>query len=160
MKRVLISLVTLAAMTGCAAQHAEFGERPTARAAETLSVAKVLDNPKAYEGKVVRVSGVVSDVCKPKGCWMELSDPGSDGALFVKFTCPVEGRLIPLEAVDHKATAQGKLVIEQVGVDELRHMAEDAGKSPADIAKITQPEQRLRFESAYAEVEGVESGQK
>lgn len=155
MKRTLIPLLTLALLTGCAGNRAEFGERPTARAEQTLSVAKVLHDPQAYEGKVVRVSGVVSDVCKPKGCWMELSEPGADGALFVKFTCPIEGRLIPMEAVDHPATVQGKLVIEQVSVDELRHMAEDAGKPPAEVAKITEPQQRLRFESAYAEVEGV-----
>ncbi|HEY0009785.1 MAG TPA: DUF4920 domain-containing protein [Tepidisphaeraceae bacterium] len=121
-------------------------------AAQTIDVAKLLANPAAFEGKTVRVRGTVSQVCKQSGCWMEVSAPGLSGSAFVKFTCPVDGRLVPMEAIGQPATLEGTVKNQEISEETARHYAEDAGASPEEIEKIKGPQKRLRLMSAAAKL--------
>ncbi|TWT45672.1 hypothetical protein RAS1_21000 [Phycisphaerae bacterium RAS1] len=145
-------------MTGCASQKkvAYFGEEMKHADAKKVSVDKVLSKPQEYEGKVIRVSGTVTEVCQSKGCWMTIADNKGEEGLFVKFTCPVEGVLIPPDAVGHKATVEGQLVIKEVSEGDARHQAEEAGKSVEEIKKIVGPQKRVTMASPAAMVEGIE----
>jgi hypothetical protein len=132
-----------------------YGEPMKLADADTIGVASVLAEPDQYAGKYVRVSGVVDSVCESKGCWMRIGDGRMDDTLFIKFTCPVEGRLIPLEAVGHNAVVEGELKVEDQSEAEARHYAEDAGKSADEIAKIVGPQKIIRLASPAAKIEDM-----
>ncbi|AEE18703.1 uncharacterized protein DUF4920 [Dokdonia sp. Hel_I_63] len=91
---------------------------------------------------VVKFEAPINDVCASKGCWMRL-DIADEEQVFVKFKD--YGFFVPTDTKDGNAVVEGKAYLEEVSVDELRHMAEDAGKSKEEIAAITKPERELRF---------------
>src|SRR5262245_39093358 len=66
---------------------ARFGADPKLSDAEAVPVATVLAAPADYNGKYVRVTGVVRSVCEKKGCWMRVAandaKPG-DADVFIK----------------------------------------------------------------------------
>ncbi|UKB82936.1 DUF4920 domain-containing protein [Chryseobacterium sp. MEBOG06] len=90
----------------------------------------------------VTIKGKVTDVCPKKGCWITLENPQKT-KVFVKmkdyaFFLPaaIKGKTIVLD---------GKAELKKTSVEELRHYAEDAKKSPEDIAKITEPATEIRL---------------
>jgi len=88
----------------------------------------------------------VEAVCKKKGCWMNLvdtSNPTEENSFFVKFKD--YGFFMPLDSEGYKVLVKGKAYKEVTSVDELRHYAEDEGKSPEEIAKITEPTEELKI---------------
>lgn len=89
----------------------------------------------------VKVRGTVNEVCQAKGCWMTLTDENKE--LFVKFKD--YGFFMPKDISGREVVIEGKAFREVVSVDELKHMAMDAGKSDEEIAKITEPKEELRF---------------
>ncbi len=91
------------------------------------------------ENLIVRAE--VSGVCEKKGCWLTLVND-QDTRVFVKmkdyaFFLPQDilGKTILLDADAEKMVTS---------VKELQHYAEDAGKSKAEIAKITKPQTEIR----------------
>lgn len=66
-----------------------------------------------------------------------------DDTSFVKFKD--YGFFVPLNADDSEAIVSGKAFVDVVSVEELKHYAKDAGKSAAEIAKITKPEITYSF---------------
>ncbi|MEM6553895.1 MAG: DUF4920 domain-containing protein [Planctomycetota bacterium] len=119
------------------------------------SVSDILDDPDAYLDQTVRLRGVVQKVCKKRGCWMQLGDPELGSGLFVKFTCPIEGRLIPMEAIGKTAEVFGELRVVEISEARARHYAEDDGKSPEEIAKIVGPQKMVTVASPSARVFGL-----
>ena len=147
---LLIGLV----FTGCSAKQnwSYYGESMKLEQQRPVPVKKVLTHKEDYDGKMVRVAGKVDSVCVPRGCWMRISDEGLHETLFVKFTCPVEGRLIPLEAVGSDAVVEGTLTVTEISETEARHYHEDAGASPEEIARIVGPQKEITMRSAAAKV--------
>ncbi len=97
---------------------------------------KNADNAKSLP---VTLKGVVTDVCKAEGCWIKIQSP--DGSMMVKmkdhsFTVPLvlNGKTIVING-----EAEEKLTT----VEQLRHFAEDAGKSKDEIAKIKDPKKEI-----------------
>lgn len=131
----------------------EFGDKTMAGTAETVPVNMVLDDFEKYAGKHVRVCGQVRSVCAHRGCWLHLGGPTGEETVFVKFTCPVEGRLIPMEAVGHRAVAEGTLQVKAISVEELRHYEEEAGASAEELAKITAPQKQVTLLAPSAAVD-------
>jgi len=131
----------MAAPTGWVA----FGQALKLDPAQTVSVDAVLKDPQAFHGKEVRLAGLINKVCVPKGCWMQFDSPGSEMPVFVKFTCPIDGRLIPLDAVGKEAVVEGKLEITEISEAAARHYLEDEGAKPEEIAKIVGPQKQLKL---------------
>lgn len=152
---LLFSIPGALGLCGCAAKYSTFGESLMTGSGESLQVSNVLRQPDKYAGKNVRVSGRVVEVCAHKGCWITVADPGSTETVFVKFTCPVEGRLVPVEARGHTAIVEGEVQVEEVPEDQARHEAEEGGKSAAEIARIVGPQTRVRLMSPGARIEGL-----
>jgi hypothetical protein len=102
----------------------------------------------------VIVKATIVDVCAKKGCWMQVKD--GDDELFVRFQD--YGFFVPRNAAGHRVVMHGTSQLQVTSVDELRHYAEDAGKSPEEIAAITEPQQRVVFfaDSVYIEGAGLE----
>jgi Domain of unknown function (DUF4920) len=96
------------------------------------------------KGDSVRVQfkSTIKSVCKKKGCWMNM-DLSDGQKSFVKFKD--YAFFVPLNADNSEAIISGIAFVTVVSVDELRHYAKDAGKSQAEINKITKPEITYSF---------------
>ena len=96
------------------------------------------------QGDTVDVAFVstVNDVCKAKGCWMKVAiDEGKE--TMVKFKD--YGFFVPKDIEKDTVIVQGRAFVSETSVDELRHYAEDAGKSEEEIAAITTPKKTYSF---------------
>jgi hypothetical protein len=57
------------------------------------------------------------------------------------------GFFVPKDSKGKEVVIEGIAMRKVTPVDELRHYAEDAGKSPEEVAAITEPVQELAFEA-------------
>ncbi|MBZ9779415.1 DUF4920 domain-containing protein [Psychroflexus sp. CAK8W] len=90
----------------------------------------------------VQFQSEVQSVCAKKGCWMKLDLPDDQNA---HVTFKDYGFFVPKDSQGHNMLVNGVAFIEQTDVETLKHYAEDAGKSEAEIAKITEPKLNYRF---------------
>ena len=119
-----------------------FGEVINADGAVALS--DVFANLKTNDSIMCKVTGYVQEVCQVKGCWMTLRMPGNDSSeLFVKFKD--YAFFMPKDLGGSKVVLKGVAYNEITSVDELKHYAEDEGKSQAEIDAITKPETKQKF---------------
>lgn len=100
-------------------------------------------NMKAGDTVPAKMKGKIVEVCSKKGCWMTLDMDGQNEVM-VKFKD--YGFFMPLDAKGD-VIVNGKAFVTETPVDELRHYAEDAGKSKEEIAAITEPKLEYRFEA-------------
>lgn len=91
---------------------------------------------------VTTIRGTVDEVCQAKGCWMTIA-AGGEEEMMVKFKD--YGFFMPKDISGREVIMNGIAFYEVTPVDELRHYAEDAGKSPEEIAEITEPKKELKF---------------
>ncbi|OWY22761.1 DUF4920 domain-containing protein [Sphingobacteriales bacterium UPWRP_1] len=89
-----------------------------------------------------KVSGTVTGVCQVKGCWMTLQTPDGDD---MRVTFKDYGFFMPKDISGKNIVMRGIAKVDTTSVADLRHYAEDAGKSEAEIAQITQPEIAVTF---------------
>ncbi len=152
---ILCCAVALAGLfTGCTSKYADFGKPMKTDVAKVVPVAQVISDCDRYDGQTLRVKGIVSSVCAKKGCWLRMKG-GGDDSVFVKFTCPVEGRLIPMDAVGHEVVVEGTLKVEEISEADARHYAEDSGKPATVIASIVGPQKQVRMMAPAARVFGL-----
>lgn len=72
---------------------------------EAVAVETLLGSPDDYLGKTVRIDGVITGVCKKRGCWMQVTDPDTGNGVRIKVD---DGVIVfPYEAMGKKATAEG-----------------------------------------------------
>jgi hypothetical protein len=88
------------------------------------------------------LKGTVNSVCQAKGCWMTIA-AGEGEEMMVKFKD--YGFFMPKDISGREVVMHGMAYYQITPVDELRHFAEDAGKSPEEIAEITEPKTELHF---------------
>ena len=146
---------TPCAKGGCSdtGQWTAFGEKMKLTGDKAICAGEILADAAKYAGKSIRVCGMVDEVCARKGCWIRLTGPGADEALFVKFTCPVEGRLVPMEAQGRLAIVEGTLEVNEISEEMARHYAEE-GKAPAaEVAKIVGPQKQIQLNSPAAKID-------
>ncbi|WP_020534592.1 DUF4920 domain-containing protein [Lewinella cohaerens] len=100
--------------------------------------AKVTDT----DSMAITVRGKVSEVCQSKGCWMSITN-GDGEDMMVRFKD--YGFFMPKDIAGREVIMNGKAFYQTTPVDELRHYAEDAGKSQEEIDAITEPKRELSF---------------
>lgn len=106
----------------------------------TLAIEKLAE---FKDGAKIQLNTTIEKTCANKGCWMEVKD-GKGGTMRVTFKD--YGFFVPTEGVEGKeAIIEGFLEKKTYTVDELQHYAEDAGKSPEEIALITEPKEEFSF---------------
>ncbi len=112
---------------------------------EAVEFADVIKKLELNDSVNVIMKAKVSEVCQAKGCWMNLVDPAtaSDEKLMVKFKD--YAFFVPKDISGREVMVEGKAYKEVTSVEELRHYAEDAGKSSEEIAKITEPVSEKKF---------------
>jgi hypothetical protein len=92
----------------------------------------------------VTITGTIKGVCQAKGCWMTVKI-GKGKEMTVKFKD--YAFFMPMDCAGKTMTAHGKAYIKITSVEELRHLAEDAGKSEKEIMKIKKAKKEIRFEA-------------
>jgi hypothetical protein len=95
---MMVVMVLSLGLMACSSENAEvagdqFGQ--TLTLAKVTPVAEVFTQAQDLNGQMVRISGTVSDLCKHKGCWMQVSD--GQNVLTVRFKD--EAFIIPANAV-------------------------------------------------------------
>jgi len=161
MKKILFVLLVATVMVACKNEtkteettqeiqesqdmaYASFGDNIEAEGA--ISASEMVERYNALtvgDTITAKVSAKINEVCQMKGCWMKL-DLGSDQDVMVTFKD--YGFFMPLNA-EGEVIINGKAFLKETSVDDLRHYAEDAGKTTEEIAAITQPEKTFAFEA-------------
>jgi len=90
------------------------------------------------------IKGKVKEVCQMKGCWMTIEQPNGET---MRVTFKDYALFMPMDIAGKEVVLHGNAKKKVVPVDELKHFAEDAGKPEEEIAAITEPQQKLRFEA-------------
>ncbi|WP_046745962.1 DUF4920 domain-containing protein [Kordia zhangzhouensis] len=122
--------------------YASFGEKIDAENVLTVTeINEKFDNLQVGDTLNVKFTSKINSVCSKKGCWMRL-DLGEEEEVMVKFKD--YGFFMPLDAKG-EVIVNGKAFLQETSVDELKHYAEDAGKSEEEIAKITEPKKTVAF---------------
>ena len=87
--------------------------------ASAIPINEVFTQVDQLNGKMVRVSGTISDLCKHKGCWMQVSD--GENVLTVRFKD--EAFILPASAAGRKVDFEGLLIAEKISNPLGSHMA-------------------------------------
>ncbi len=150
-------LVVSAFLLGISSCQKEEAAKKETQETSTKAIGKQVDMAKAitlagFESKVegkdmledVTLKAKVKDVCQMKGCWMTLEK--EDGStMMVKFKD--YGFFVPKDIAGKEVVMHGIAKKELIPVEELRHYAEDAGKTQEEILAITEPESKINFEA-------------
>ncbi|MEQ1746669.1 MAG: DUF4920 domain-containing protein [Saprospiraceae bacterium] len=154
-KKFALALASAALLAACGGTQAP----PTSNAdgSQNFGAAVTADNAITYEALrpkmgntdslAIKVTGTVGEVCQKKGCWMMLvsDQPGTPE---MRVTFKDYAFFMPKDLTGKRVVLDGFAFISETSVDDLRHYAEDAGKTPEEIAAITQPEREVAFEAA------------
>lgn len=156
----LIVVISLISFAGCkstesskkstsAGQWQTFGE--VIAYSETDEVA--LGSLKGDE-RNIWIEGEITEVCSSQGCWIRMKDPANPAAgdLFVK--TKDHAYLVPRNAHGHAVRVYGVCEATEMTVADQQHFAEEAGKSEAEIALITQPKKMIVFHATTIVIEG------
>ncbi|MBW1295604.1 DUF4920 domain-containing protein [Aquimarina litoralis] len=106
------------------------------------AITEKYENLKEGDTIDISFSSTVNDVCKAKGCWMKVA-LNDDQETMVKFKN--YGFFVPKDIENDTIIVQGKAYVSETSVEELKHLASDAGKSEAEIAAITSPKKTFSF---------------
>lgn len=120
----------------------QFGEAVEADGA--ISYDALLGMMTEGDSVAVKVKGKVEAVCQAKGCWMNITadEPGQE-EMMVKFKD--YGFFVPKDISGREVIMEGYAFREVTPVDELRHLAQDAGRPQDEIDQITEPKVELKF---------------
>ena len=118
-----------------------FGKKTTA--SDAIPVAELPAKLNGKESIEVKVTGKVKEVCKAEGCWLKMET--ADGAMMIKMKD--HKFLVPLSMNGKTIVVDGTATLKETSVDMLKHYAEDAGKSKAEIDAITQPKKEITMQA-------------
>lgn len=162
-----LAMALLLAPVGCKKEDVPVAAKPTAETSAPLptgktygagvsdvasvSIDEIAKDPHAYNGKTVRVEGMVTDVCPMRGCWFSMAgkEPGNS----MRFKVPDGQMVFPMSAKGQHAVAQGKVVTETLSLEQTRkleeHLAFEMGKE-FDPESITEGRTVFRLQGTGA----------
>ena len=155
MKKILFSLLVMATVSA----HAQNDDiKPAAKGVvygEAISAQGTAVSPADVQSKLVnntfegKITGKVTEVCKSMGCWIKI-EKGDGTALMVK--SKDHGFFMPQNLVGKTVVIEGTASVKEVTEAKRKHLAEDAGKSKAEIKKIQGSEKEVQFIAKGIEV--------
>lgn len=119
--------------------------------AATTSIDTLLADPTAFNGKTVRVEGMVTDVCPRRGCWFEMA--GGEPGHKLKFKVTDGDMVFPVDAKGQLAVAQGEVSVHELTLEQSKEYAEEQAKeygTKYDPASITKPTQLVMLSGTGA----------
>lgn len=120
-----------------AVSWAEFGTPVSAE--PVIEAALVLADPAPFEGKTVRVSGRIADVCQKAGCWMVIAE-GDDT---MRIRMKEHGFSVAKDAAGSLCEVEGTVVSMKIDPETVAHFEGEAGEG----API--PERQAKGEFIY-----------
>ncbi len=156
-KNVLILIAGLLTAAACSQQQAADKTEQSKESGQTFGAAPAnADGAIRYDELAAKMTGQdslqakvtakVGEVCQAKGCWMTLvSDNGNNPEMRVTFKD--YAFFMPKDLSGKEVLIEGIAYMETTSVEDLRHYAEDAGKSKAEIEAIKEPKRELAFEA-------------
>ena len=128
-----------------AVNYTSIGEEITADAAKsTAAMSEAYKAMRVGDTINAKMIGKVDEVCQAKGCWMKINLEDGEQVM-VKFKD--YGFFMPKDIAGKEVVLNGMAFDNELPVDELRHYAEDAGKSAVEIAAITESKRTFSFEA-------------
>jgi hypothetical protein len=153
MKHIIISLLFLLTFS-------TLTEAKTFGAGVTLpkmtQVSEIMNNPKEYVGKKVKIKGLVVDVCAKRGCWLYIAGDKP----FQKIQIKVDDGVIvfPMSARGKTATVEGIVEKLELTHEEAiayhKHLAEERGQK-FNPASVKGNEATYRIRGTGADIEGL-----
>jgi hypothetical protein len=140
MNCIATAALVLGLAYGAMAQDTFHGKKISAAGA--MPAAQVATTMGASTELPAKVEGTVESVCKMKGCWMKVKT--ADGQT-MRVTFKDYGFFVPKDIEGRTVVFEGQAKQTVTPVAQLRHYAEDAGKSKEEIANITQDEKAITF---------------
>jgi hypothetical protein len=122
-----------------------FGAKITAD--EAITFEELATKMGEADSLAVKITGTVGEVCQKKGCWMMLVSD-KPGVPEMRVTFKDYAFFMPKDLTGKRVVLDGFAFVSETSVDDLRHYAEDAGKSADEIAAITEPQREIAFEAA------------
>ncbi len=131
-----------------AEKGASFGNKVAGE--ETAVSADLLTANLTTEGqtKEMVVKGKIKEVCKAEGCWVRMET--KEGSFLIKMKD--HAFLVPVAMEGRTVVVSGTATFKETTVAQLRHFAEDAGKSAEEIAKITEPKKEVVMQATGIKV--------
>ncbi|HET9057830.1 MAG TPA: DUF4920 domain-containing protein [Chitinophagaceae bacterium] len=143
MKKYILSLLSLVWIVTSFSQETPSAQKGTHYGKpftpdNSISITDLEANLKdqKYSGKI---TGKVVEVCQVKGCWIKL-DRGNGETVLAKTN---DAFFMPKDIVGKTVMIEADASVKERTVKELRHYAEDAGKSKEEIKKIKKPKKEL-----------------
>lgn len=115
---------------------------------DVTPLTQVIERPASFEGRTVRVEGVVTAVCAHMGCWMALAPANPAEGKKTMLIKVDDGVIVfPVSAKGHRASAQG--VVQRVGGDpEGREAAAEFEKQTGGSKADTPAQYQLKATGA------------
>lgn len=121
---------------------------------ESTPVSAILDTPENYLGKVVRIEGMIIEVCAKRGCWVYVAGDRQGEKIQVKVE---DGEIVfPMSASGRMGVVEG--IVEELSLSRedmikyLQHLAEEKGQ-PFDPSTVKE-QKLIRLRGLGAEIEG------
>ncbi len=147
---VSVILVCLASH-GLATDYQLYG--PSVSKKSEVRIGQLLKEPAQYVDKLVKVVGLVNDVCPMKGCWVEVIE--NQGSERIRFKVQDDVVIFPVEAVGQEIIAEGILRRYELSQEQatrwLAHLAEEKGDE-FDPSTVTGPLDFYQIEGRGAKV--------
>ncbi|MFY8136815.1 MAG: DUF4920 domain-containing protein [Flavobacteriales bacterium] len=100
----------------------------------------------------VKFTSTIEETCSVKGCWMTVKLANGETA---RVRMKDYGFFVPTTgAANLKCTVAAWAYKDVTSVEDLKHYAQDAGKSEAEIAAITEPKSGISFMADGIMIEG------
>jgi hypothetical protein len=125
-----------------------FGKAFTVKEAPT-PVQDVMAKSDAFDGKTVKISGVVTKVCQAKGCWFEVA--AKDGQQGVRIKSADYSIFVPKDSAGRHAVVEGTLKATQLSVAAAQHLAQDGAKPGEKAPDITAPQREFQVAATAVE---------
>lgn len=121
---VCLFIFTISSLAAFAGDGKQYGKKLTLK--KTTKVSEVLANPEKFVGKKVLIKGTIVDVCKKRGCWMDISSNKE----FEKIKVKVDDGVIvfPLTAKGKTAKVEGEVYAITSAVEECSNKEEHSGE--------------------------------
>jgi hypothetical protein len=117
--------------------------------ASSIRIADLVGNPDQYVDQLVKIEGLVDDVCPMKGCWVDIIAAQSSDK--IRFKVEDDVIIFPVEARGQQIVAEGVLrkhaLSKEQAVKRMRHFAREKGEE-FDESSIT-------GEMVFYQIEGI-----
>ncbi|MBI4913722.1 MAG: DUF4920 domain-containing protein [Acidobacteria bacterium] len=145
---LLVLAATLALRAG---EWKNYGKNLTVK--EETKISEILAHPDKYQGKKVKVRGVVTNVCPERGCYLNLK--GDKKFQQLQFKVDDGVIVFPADAVGREAVAEGVVAVTTFSVAEQKEMCPIEAKAldpKFDPKKIKGPMKVVRLDGLGAEL--------